>query len=158
MIPASRFKALLDQLHEDVNLELAPLDLSISHVVITATDSQVVKKVSGKSGVILVAKMPPSTAEIRTVDDYSEDNQCLIFVLEKQEPSNATDQKELEHYDKVQRIMRKVKEWILNHGLHDGSDDETETLSKPFRTEWEYQVYGNFNGLSLGFDLKDFEL
>lgn len=158
MISALRFKDILDQLREEVNLELDSLNLSIDHVVVAATDSQVVKKVSSKSGVILVAKMPPATADIRTVDDFSEDNQCLFFILEKQEPSNVTDQKELEHYDKVQRIMRQVKEWIMNYGLHDGSDDETETISKPFRTEWEYQVYGNFNGLSLGFDLKDFEL
>lgn len=158
MISAVRFRSLLLDLQADVNAELVETGLSIAHVVVSATDNLVVKKVSDKAGVILVAKMPPATADIRTIDDYSEDNHCLLFVLEKKDPSSLTDKSEIEHFDKVQRIMRKVKEWIMTHGLHDGSDNETETLSKPFRTEWEYQVYGNFNGLSLGFDLKDFDL
>lgn len=158
MIPALRFNDILSNLQSDVNVDLDDSGLSIAHIIVAVSDSQIGKKVSGKSGVLLIAKMPSATSDIRTVDDYSEDNQCLIFVLEKQEPSTTTDQKELEHYAKVQRIMRAVKEWIMNHGLNDGQDNETETLSKPFRTEWENQVYGNFNGLSLSFDLKDFEL
>ena len=85
---------------------------------------------------------------------------CLIFLLEKVEIGKVKDATEREHYAKMQSIMALVKEWFLNHGLNnDGAEsDGTETLGKPFRTEWEYQIYGNFNGLSIGFDLKDFSL
>jgi len=51
-----------------------------------------------------------------------------------------------------------VKEWILNHGLNSSEDDGGETLAKTIRTEWEYQIYGGFNGMSISFDLKDFSL
>ena len=132
--------------------------LVISSIFIAATDAQVSTKVTDKKGVILVAKMPPSTSDIQSADDYSEDNQCLLFILERQELAGSTQEKQLIHYDRMQRIMKAVKSWILEHGLNNDQDDGEETISKPFRTEWEYQVYGNFNGLSLGFDLKDFSL
>lgn len=157
MIPALRFSEILESIKTDVNAAIDDSKLKIAHVIIAVTEAQLPKKLSDKKGILLVAYLPPANSDIQTADNYSEDNHCLLFVVEKREPSKYNDEKELTHFDAMQKIMREVKKWILAHGLN-GDTDEPETLSKPFRTEWEHQIYGNYNGLSISFDLKDFEL
>lgn len=157
MISILRFKEILDSMVLSVNNSLADKKLSIEHSVLSVTDAQVVKKLGDKKGVVLVAKMPPSTGSIQNEDAYAENNQVLLFILERQEPASVNAAKELTHYASMQTIMAACKEFILNYGYHNTLGDQ-ETISKAFRTEWEFQVYGNFNGLSLSFDLMDFGL
>jgi len=185
MIPINRFHDLLEALQAHVNAELSPgnwtlkdglwiddghfdddaewTDLPtpgkmIDHIIESVTEAQAQKKIADKKGIVLVSKMAPADSDIQSIDDYSENNHCLIFILEKVEPGKVKDATEREHYAKMQDLMSLVKEWFLNHGLNSSENDGIETLGKPFRTEWEYQIYGNFNGLSIGFDLKDFSL
>lgn len=157
MIPALRFFELLTSIKTEVNTALADSALKIDQVVVGVTEVQLSKKLNDKKGVLLVGYLPTSNSDIQTADNYSEDNHCLLFIMEKREPSKYTEEKELKHLDDMQKIMREVKQWILSHGFN-GDTGEPETLSKPFRTEWEHQIYGNYNGLSISFDLKDFEL
>jgi hypothetical protein len=131
-------------------------DLSISEVKVAVSEAHMIKKISNISGIFICAKLPPATSSITSADNYFEDNHCLLFVLEKREPASVTDTDELEHYEKLQGVMRYVKDYFLNHGLTIGDNDET--LNKDFRTEYEYQIFGNFNGFSVSFNMKDFNL
>lgn len=185
MIEINRLKELLLQLQTDVNAQLTPghwlrfkniwvNDGSFDHeqpgekdpkhgkeidtVILSATEAHLVKKISDKLGILLAFKMPDADSYIRTADDYAENNHCLLYLLEKINPSNIDEENETFHYAKIQHIMKLIKEWILEHGLNGSEDDGEETLHKTFRTEWEYQVFAGFNGMSIGFDLTDFSL
>lgn len=154
MISILRFDAFISQAVDAVN---AFALTQIKSVKLSPTESALIKKLSDTSGLVLAVKFPDADSNISSIDEYNEANHCLLFLLEKVDPGKFSKQKELEHYDNIQKVMQKVKEFILESGLN-GSLDEGETLSKPFRTEWEYQIYGGFNGLSISFDLKDFRL
>lgn len=131
----------------------------IDHVEIAATESHLLKKLNGLNGIVLGVKMPDTDGKIDSVDNYSEDNNMLVFVLEKIADGILTKEMELQHYAKLQMVMKLVKEYFLESGMNAlMPDDEQPTLSKPFRTEWEFNQFGGFNGLSVSFDLEDFSL
>lgn len=185
MIKINRLHELLLQLQVDVNSQLSPGDLllkkniwiaagmvdldatwdsapktgkKIDQVLLSVTESHISKKLSDKTGVLLAVKMPDADSDIRTADDYSENNHCLFYILEKINTGSIDDDIERGHFAKMQRIMTLVKEWLLAHGLNGSEDDGGETLSKSIRTEWEYQVFSGFNGMSIGFDFRNFDL
>ena len=130
----------------------------IDHILISPTESHLIKRLSDKKGIVLAVKMPDADANVEDSDNYSEMNHQLFFLLEKIDPGTHNDTVETAHYAKMQAIMKLVKEYALDHGLSSITRDGDELLAKPFHTEWEYQVYGGFNGISVSFDLQDFEL
>lgn len=154
MIPLLRYTAFLKGVLESVNTRH---EKKINKTIFAPTESSLIKKLSDVSGLVLAVKFPDSDSDISTADDYAEANHCLLFLLEKVDPGKFSATKELEHFEQIQQVMRSVKEMILEAGLN-GNIGDDETLSKPFRTEWEYQIFGGFNGLSISFDLKDFRL
>lgn len=131
----------------------------IDHIEIAATEGHLMKKISGLNGIILGVKMPDTDGKIDSVDNYSEDNNMLLFVLEKIADGSLSKETELQHYAKLQRIMKLVKEYCLESGMNAlMPDDEQPTISKAFRTEWEFNQFGGFNGLSTSFNLEDWSL
>lgn len=132
----------------------------IDHIVIAASESNLVKKIKDLSGVILALKMPDADTEMESVDNYCELNHQLLFLLEKVNDGQLTAESETFHYAKIQYIIKLVKEYMLSCGLNGWSLSESndETLAKPFHSEWEYNQFGGFNGMSISFDLKDFSL
>lgn len=181
MIDITRFNEMLLELKADVNSHIDQTGLAfkkgywvydplsdnaqgttegraIDHIILSPTESHIIKKLSDKKGICLAVKMADADSVIESADNYSEQNHQLFFVLEKCNPGDFTDQTEREHYQKMQLIMRLVKEYMKRIGLNGINCGGDETLSKPFHTEWEYQTYGGFNGLSTGFDLQDFAL
>lgn len=155
MISSTRFYEWLLELQAEVNKDVVE---KIDKVILSPTEQHMVKKLKDLSGVILAVKMPDSDSEIQTPDSYAEMNHVVAFLFEKVEPGKHSDAQERQHYNGIQATMRKVKEYILTQGLNGDGCGGDETLAKAFRTEWEYQAFGGFNGLSISFDLKDFEL
>lgn len=130
----------------------------IDQIIISPTETHIIKKLSDKKGICLAVKMADSDSVMQSTDNYWEQNHQLFFVIEKCNPGDFTSQTEREHYAKMQEITRLVKEYMKDHGLNGTSCQGDETLSKPFHTEWEWQIFGGFNGLSISFDLQDFRL
>jgi hypothetical protein len=129
----------------------------IDEIMVSPTEKHLVHKLKDTQGIVLAVKMPNSDTDIASVDNYSENNHCLFFLIEKIDPGEHDNSLEREHYAKIQSIMKFVKEWLLDRGLNGNVCGGDETISKPFHTEWEYQYEGH-NGLSISFDLKDFAL
>ena len=144
----------------DINSDEKPIGKKIDHIVIAATESNLVKKIKDLDGVILALKMPDTDTEMESVDNYWEMNHQLLFLLEKINDGQLKPDSETFHYAKIQYIMKLVKEYMLSCGLNGWSLSESndETLAKPFHAEWEYNQFGGFNGMSIIFDLKDFSL
>jgi hypothetical protein len=130
----------------------------IDSILISPTESHLGKKIKDRAGIVLAVKMPDADTEYESIDNYSEHNHQLWFLLEKINTDSVKDATERMHYTKMQSINRLVKQYIIEHGMNTTYYDGEETLSKPFRTEFEYQVFGGFNGVSTSFDLQDFEL
>lgn len=180
MIPISRFTELMMEIQAEVNASMAEelffwdngmwiyrgdgsdggsdTGKSIDFMVISPTESHFVKKVKDLNGIILGVILAPSDTEFQDVDNYAENNNELLFVLEKTDPGRFTDQNELYHYAKLQLVMKYVKEQIIARGMNGNMCGGDETMAKPFHTEWEYNQFGGFNGLSVAFDLKDWSL
>lgn len=181
MIDITRFNEMLIELKADVNSKFDSSKLAykngywvydplraggngttegraIDQIILSPTESHIIKKLSDKKGICIAVKMADADSNIETIDNYSELNHQLFFVLEKCNPGDFTDQTEREHYQKMQLITRLVKEYLKSIGLNGIDCGGEETLSKPFHTEWEYQTYGGFNGMSISFDLQDFRL
>lgn len=181
MIDITRFNEMLLELQAEVNSNIDastltykngywvydPINASndgtndgkgIDHIILSPTESHIVKKLSDKKGICLAVKLADADSNIESTDNYSEQNHQLFFIIEKCNPGDFTDQTEREHYQKLQIVMRLVKEYLKQIGLNGMDCGGDETLSKPFHTEWEYQTYGGFNGLSISFDLQDFRL
>lgn len=85
------------------------------------------------------------------MDCHQESNQILLFLLEKVPAGEEMDEEELQHYALLQRIMELVKKELLAMDFVCGELSPADGML----TEWEYDVFGGFNGLSIGLKLVD---
>lgn len=161
MIAIKSYKTFLDTLIESVNAAIDAYnselpDVLVPHIakyIITVNEAHAIKKLKDAAGVVLVARMyDADTKTDGTTDNYSELNHQLLYVIKKTTASELTETAELDEYAKYQHITSLIKEYILERKVCDTRMD------KPFHTEWEYNVFGGYNGLSISFDLKDFAL
>lgn len=125
----------------------------ISGMILSVNEAHAIKKLKDTAGVVMLAKM--YDADTRTDgsrDNYAELNHALIYLIEKTDPSGYTVAQETEQWAMYQKIMSLLKTYILERKVCDTR------LDKPFHTEWEYNVFGGYNGLSVSFDLKEYTL
>ena len=161
MIPIKIYNTLLSQIISSVNATIDAQNIEtpsfvvphISKAIITVNEAHAIKKLKDAAGVVLIARMyDADTKTDGTTDNYAELNHQLLYVVKKTTASEFTDAAELDEYAIYQRIATLIKEYILNRKVCNS------LLDKPFHTEWEYNVFGGYNGLSISFDLKDFDL
>ncbi len=161
MIEIKSFKTFLNTLIDSVNETIYSQNSEqsdllvppIAKVIITVNEAHAIKKLKDSAGVVLVARMyDADTKTDGTTDNYSELNHQLLYVIKKTTASELTEDGELDEFAKYQRITSLIKEYILERKVCDSRMD------KPFHTEWEYNVFGGYNGLSISFDLKDYSL
>ena len=149
MIDILRYREILAELRERVN---ARSEMKIEGVVIAVSDKHLVKKLKDKAGLMLCANYPDAESK-GMADNYQEKNGLLLFLLEKVASGSEDDGDELLHYGKIQQVMQVMKEELrtMNFvcGEISGADD--------MNTEWEYDVFGGFNGLSIGLKLADYD-
>ena len=161
MIALKSYKLFLDKLVANVNsiIDLensASIDLMcplIEKAITTVNEAHAIKKLKDSAGVILVAKLyDADTKTDGTTDNYAELNHQLLYVIKKTTASQMTEAEENEEFARYQKITSLVKTYILDRKVCDTR------MEKPFHTEWEYNVFGGYNGLSISFDLKDYAL
>jgi len=181
MIPIIRFNEFLLELQAEVNTLLSKYAFifrnnmwvytededailgndkgkQIDTIIISPTESHLIKKIKEATGIVLAVQLAQSDTEAESVDNYSENDNELFFILEKVDPAQFTEQNEQYHYAKLQLVIKLVKEYILSRGMNGNMCGGDETISKPFHTEWEYSIFGGFNGLSISFNLRNFNL
>lgn len=149
MIDIVRYREELAELRERVN-EVS--ELQIDGVVVAVHEGHMQKKLKDKEGIYLCGNYPD--AEMTGADDNHQDNnRVLLFLLEKIGAGSQTDEEELQHYARMQRLMKCVKDELLDSRLVCGGLDAQADI----RTEWEYGIFGGFNGLSIGLTVKDYD-
>lgn len=151
MIDIKIFREFIVELRTEVN---AKADEGIDCIKMAATESGLIKKLKDHKGIILCSNFPDADKELVNGDNWKEVNHVLLFVLEKVPSGSQTDGDEFLHYGKLQSIMERVKGILENENFLCGQHLR---VGGRIRTEWEYNIYGGFNGLSLSFDLMNYD-
>lgn len=157
MISIVKLNEVLELVKQDLNSQIPDPDNRISSHFLSPTESHFMKKMKDAKGIVLAAKMPDSDTTSDSNTNYNEQNHLLIYILEKTDPGKYTFSGELQRYEYLQQLMREVKKWIISRFSWENDDLGELRLSKDFHTEWEHQM-GGCNGLSISFDIEDYEL
>lgn len=149
MIDIVRFREILLELRQRVN---AQSDTSIAGVVMAVREGHMIKKLKDKAGIWLCANYPDAELNGNT-DSHRERNGVLLFLLEKVSDGQETDEEELQHYAVLQRLVYLLKAELLSMDFACGELD----IEAAMLTEWEFNVFGGWNGLSIGLKLVDYD-
>ena len=64
------------------------------------------------------------------------------------------DEDELSHYAALQQLMVSLRDYLMSNPFV--CDNEMQ-VTTDLNIEWEYDIFGGWNGLSIGFKLRDYE-
>lgn len=152
MIDIKKYAEILQDIRGMVNSEITEDQPRIAQIVVSPKEEHLVKKLKDKEGIILCGSFPTCDTTLENSDHIEANNECLIYLLEKVTAGSKTDAQEMDHYAYLQSLMNGVIHVLIENNY---SCEHQVEIPKQIRTEWEYNVYGGFNGLSIGFDLKD---
>ena len=150
------FQSAIDSANSNSDVEITG-GKQITELVMTIEESHLIKKIKDKAGILLAVKYPPTDSQ-GDEDNYSERNKCLIYCLTKWDASKVDDTEELNHYAILQELTMKIKNYLIKYDKGEGICGIENGLYSGFRTEWEYNIFGGYNGLSISFDLRNFTL
>lgn len=149
MINIQRYREMLVELKERVNKVSRT---KIDGTVIAVSEKHLVKKLKDSMGLILCANYPDAVSQ-GTEDNYRERNSLLLFLIEKVSSGQETDEEELLHYARIQQVMQLLKTKLREMDFFCGEVDGAESMT----VEWEYDVFGGWNGMSIGLNLVDYD-
>lgn len=111
-----------------------------------------VKKIQSKSGISLCVSYPDAQA-IGEYDNASDSQQVFLFVCQRVAPGQLNDNEEILLYSNLQNIMLTLRDAIRQ------SHDECVDIipEESYKIEWEYQIFGGVNGLSMGLKFKNYD-
>lgn len=148
MIDIIRYREYLIELQRAVNEQS---EKKIDEIVMATKEGHLTKKLKDKAGLILCANYPDSSYKGNS-DSYIEKNQVLFFLLEKVASGSEDNDAEIQHYAEIQRVMHLLKAELQQNSSCAKIDADEDMI-----TEWEYDIFGGYNGLSLGVKLKDYD-
>lgn len=149
MINIQRYREMLIELKERVNAES---ETQIDGVSVAVSEKHLVKKLKDSTGLMLCANYPDAVSQ-GGKDNYHEQNKLVVFLLEKVSSGQETDEEELLHYARIQRVMQRMKAELRELSSLCGEIDGAKNMT----TEWEYDVFGGWNGMSVGLNLDDYD-
>lgn len=150
------FQAALTWANAEADTEITGGKI-ITGLVMAVEESHLIKKIKDKAGITLAIKYP-STDSQGDEDNYAERNKCLIYVITKWDPGKVDDDDEVTLYAVLQELTKCVKEYLITSDKGPGICGIENGLYSGFRTEWEFNIFGGYNGLSVSFDLRNFTL
>ena len=151
MIEIRRFQEWLVELKGNINK--AAEGARIEGACLAVHEGHMIKKLRDRRGIMLCGKYPDGQVK-GVADAFCTENQVLLFLLEKVPSGQHSDEDELAHYARMQELVR-----LLREKLWEGSllCDDSIRLTSDLTIEWEYDIFGGWNGLSIGFKLEDFD-
>lgn len=152
MIKLEIFTEWIIDLMNQTNNDIGLIENSnpITGWLISPQESHMIKKLKDLDKVRLCASYPSATS---TGNDSShqDKNAMILFIIEKIPEGSQTDEQERTHYQKMQAISLKIIEIMRLHSFN----CDINISASEIKIEWEYNIYGGWNGLSLGFNLID---
>lgn len=149
MIQIQQYREWLLEVIQAVNKQTKT---PIAGVKLAVNEAHMIKKLKDKEGIWLCANYPDANLT-GDYDNSEEQNKLLLFLIEKVSSGQHDDEDEILHYAKMQHLMALLKEQLLS------TDTECIDLHPDdnMRTEWEFDIFGGFNGLSLSLNMKDYD-
>lgn len=151
MIDIKRFREWLIELKESINKQAE--DSQIEGVALAVREGHMLRKLKDRRGILLCAKYPDGKTE-GDADSFSTDNDIVLFILEKVPSGQQTDEEELTHYAALQRLMLILRNELMAFPLV--CNDEMQ-VTGALTIEWEYDIFGGWNGLSIGLKIEDYD-
>lgn len=151
MLSILRYREWLLELKERINQEAE--GARIEGTCLAVHEGHLIRKLRDRRGIVLCAKYPDATVS-GTQDAFSTEGQVLLFLLEKVPGGQHSDEDELLHYAALQQLMVLLREKLLDGNL---MCDDSVRLTSGLNIEWEYDIFGGWNGLSISFKLEDFD-
>ena len=142
MINILQFRELCIELQHKVN---AISDSQIDTVVMAVREEHMVKKLQNKLGITLCVSYPDAQSS-GTEDNYTDNQQVFFFVVKRLAPGQLDDETEITTYAELQDIMLNLRDVIRDYY----SECMGIIPEESYKIEWEYQIFGGVNGLSMG--------
>ena len=146
MINIQRYREMLEERVNKVSRT------KIDGTVIAVSEKHLVKKLRDCTGLMLCANYPDAVSQ-GNEDNYRERNSLLLFLIEKVPSGQETDEEELLHYARIQQVMQLLKNKLREMDFFCGEVEGAESMT----VEWEYDVFGGWNGMSIGLNLVDYD-
>lgn len=142
MINILQFRELCIELQHKVN---AASESPIDNVIMAVREEHMVKKLQNKSGITLCVSYPDAQST-GTEDNYTDNQQVFFFIVKRLAPGQLDDETEITTYAELQDIMLNLRDIIREYysGCMNIIPEES------YKIEWEYQIFGGVNGLSMG--------
>lgn len=124
----------------------------IESIHLGVLESHLIRKIRDKKGVLLCANYP-DFKRVVAEDSHSNGYRCVLYLIEKVPSGSMTDEQELMHYAKIEQLMKQLVmivqgcSWVCN---------ETRLETSQLKVEWEYDIFGGFNGQSLSFKMEEY--
>lgn len=147
MINILQFRELCIELQHKVN---AISDNPIDTVVMAVREEHMVKKLQNKLGITLCVSYPDAQSS-GTEDNYTDNQQVFFFVVKRLAPGQLDDETEITTYAELQDIMLNLRDVIRDYY----SECMNIIPEESYKVEWEYQIFGGVNGLSMGVTFKN---
>lgn len=152
MIPIKQYREMIEEIAVNINNAADDTDKKkIDGVILAVQEDQLIKKLKDKKGTFLAGNVPGAKI---TNDGYIESKgKGLLFLIRKIAAGSESDEKEMNTFQDLQDIAREVIKWIMEPGSY--MCDNYIEKAEQIQVEWEYNIYGGWNGLSISFNLKD---
>ena len=147
MIPIERFTAWCDSLIQAVNSERQQID----GLVMAVKEEHLIKKLKDLKGVQLCVQFPDAVGSGEQ-DNETDVHDIFFFLVQKMPAGSMSNDLELARYADLQTTMVELRDEIRRCVA---CGCAVTVPGNQYRIEWEYQIFGGFNGISLGFKLED---
>ena len=151
MIPINDYRQFVAELVAKAS-ELS--DVEVGKIRLAVTEKQLVNLLKDQPGVIVAGNVPGMDLSY-SASFWLSEGDCLIEVLERMSDDYQGTSREFDEYARLQRLMQQIVRLLIGEDFQEFCDKGEVDFSRPLTVEWEYNIHGGFNGLSLAFRLKD---
>lgn len=127
-------------------------DEGIRSVHMAVLESHLIRKISNQKGVLLCANYP-DYKRVSEEDSSSREYSCVLYLIEKVPSGSLKEEEEFAHYGKIDGLMKQLVQ-LVESGAWTCSPCRME--AKQLKVEWEYDIFGGFNGQSISFKLEEY--
>ena len=124
-------------------------EFSISRCQFAVSEAHMVKKMANAQGIALCVSYP-DTRGVGS-DTVADVQQGFFFVVERVAQGMDSDKAEVDRYERLQTVMLALRDEILESQM----DCMQLMPTYDYKIEWEWQIFGGCNGLSLGIKFKN---
>ena len=149
MINIKSFREYVADLSQVVN---SSCQYKIDSIQMAVSEAHMIKKLLHARGITLCVSFPDSRGT-GVADSLREDEQAFFFIVEKVSPGADNSEEEITRYEKLQTVALALRDALLKST----SDCFRIIPDYDYKIEWEWQILGGYNGLSIGVKFENYD-